>query len=169
MGFPYQAEVSPLSSDESNSSRSSVPPTPDSLIGAPAPSPRSDSRLPFSPPVTQQELGDGHSGMKSLEGGLELLPVIPEHMLVEFQTDVGPETSDPPPPPPRSTRSSPTRDGRCKCSGPISDWTRHWRRSCPGNPSRSFACDNGCGKTFTRRDNMKRHVSSECRLNRGFS
>lgn len=188
-GSLHQPDVSPLCSDESGTSvgqqgqlrsrsRSastarwnsdssmapSVPPTPDPLLGATALSPWPES----SPPVTQYER---HTGMESFEEGLETPATIPDHMLVEFQTDVGHATADPPTPPRRlSTLASTTRDLRCKCRGSIIDWTRHWRRSCPGNPGRWFACSNGCGKSFTRKDNMKRHVDlGECKLHRGLS
>lgn len=191
-GSSHRAGASPLCSDESGTSveqqgqlrspsrsastvrwnsdssmASSVHPTPDPLLGATAPSPWPES----SPQVTQCERGDIYSGMESFEEGLEKPPTIPEHMLSEFQTDVGHATADPPTPPQRlSTPGGTNRDPRCKCSGPITDWTRHWRRSCPSNPGRSFACSNGCGKSFTRKDNMKRHVDlGECKLNRGLS
>ncbi|KAG8894819.1 hypothetical protein FRC00_008415, partial [Tulasnella sp. 408] len=69
-------------------------PTLDALLGATAPSPWPES----SPLVTQYER---HTGMEDVEEGLEMPPTIPEHMLVEFQTDVGHAAADPPTPPQR--------------------------------------------------------------------
>lgn len=119
----------------------------------------------LSPQVAPYEHEDEHSRMKPSSEGLERGTLIPGGMLVEFQVDKAAWVPDPPTLPQPSALPNTTRDCRCNCIGPITDWARHWRRSCPGNPARSFPCSNGCGKSFTRKDNMKRHVSlGECSL-----
>lgn len=120
---------------------------------------------PLSPQVAPYEHGDEHSRMKPSSEGLERGTLIPDGMLIEFQVDKAAWLPDPPTLPQPSAPPSTTRDCRCNCLAPITDWARHWRRSCPGNPARSFPCSNGCGKSFTRKDNMKRHISlGECSL-----
>lgn len=57
-----------------------------------------------------------------------------------------------------SSSTSSARDPRCICPGPIEDWTRHWREFCPFNLDRKHPCTNGCGRVFTRKCNMKRHI-----------